>query len=142
MVCKNTWINQHYNIPIAEITNEIKNRNRRVQISQNPPANTEDQIIRRVPYSNAIIINQMQPRGFIQTQFGTDPTSIICPFCLASVTTVTTSEINCASCCLCWWIGCLFYFCIQSCRNKSSCCQDIIHRCPSCGSVLGRNDAC
>ena len=45
MVCKNTWINQHYNIPIAEITNEIKNRNRRVQISQNPPAHTEDQQI-------------------------------------------------------------------------------------------------
>ena len=142
MVCKKIWIDKYYNIPIAEITNEIKNRNRRVQISQNPPAQTEDQMIRRVPYSNAIIINQVQPRNFLPTQLGTGPTSLICPFCFVSVNTVTTSEFNCASCCLCFWIGCLCYFCIQSCRNKSLCCQDIIHRCPNCGSFLGRNDAC
>ena len=48
MVCKNERLNRYYNIPIAEITNNIRNR-RLIQIRQIEPAlRTEEQMIRTI----------------------------------------------------------------------------------------------
>ena len=48
MVCKNEWLNRYYNIPIAKITNNIRNR-RLIQIRQIEPTHrTEEQMIRTI----------------------------------------------------------------------------------------------
>ena len=48
MVCKNEWLNRYYNIPISEITNNIRNR-RLIQIRQiEPTLRTEEQMIRTI----------------------------------------------------------------------------------------------
>ena len=55
-----------------------------------------------------------------------------CPHCFQQVTTNVETSCSCCACCVCCLTGFVIYACIQCCRNKDICCQDAVHRCPSC----------
>ena len=143
MVCKNEWLNRYYNIPIAEITNNIRNR-RLIQIRQiEPTLRTEEQMIRTIPYTNnPIIINQVAPRFMPIPKVGPSSVTMICPICHNYINTVTTSEFNFVSCFLCCILGFIFYACFQLCEGKGILCENVEHRCPSCGSFIGKYESC
>ncbi|XP_041987854.1 LITAF domain-containing protein [Aricia agestis] len=70
---------------------------------------------------------------------GSQPTHMICPSCHAEINTVTkkkpgliayiSSAIIALFCCICGC--CLIPCCIES-------CMDVHHKCPNCGTYLGR----
>ena len=139
MVCKNEWLNRYYNVPISEITNNI--RNRRIQIGQT--LRTEERMLRTIPYqNNAIIINQVSPMFMSSVKLGGSSVSMAFPFCRYNINTITTSEFNCSSCCMCWMLGFIFYICFQLCRGKGILCENVEHRCPNCGNVIGKYESC
>ena len=86
----------------------------------------------------AIVVNQIVPittsPKIIHTSF---PFPTICQYCGAHVTTIAEQTCNCGACCLCCITGWLLFMCIQSCHGKDFCCYDAIHKCPSCGMVIG-----
>ena len=138
MACNSSWLNRNYFTPLERIKNEITNR--RVQSQNYPVVNSEARVIR---YSDQpIVVNQYTPTIIREYKFGTSPISLICIFCKSPITTETECEFNCGSCCLCLLVGCLFFMCIQLCRGKSICCNDIIHKCPNCRRILGRYTSC
>ena len=55
-----------------------------------------------------------------------------CPHCYQQVTTNVETQCSCCACCVCCMTGFVIYACIQCCRGKDICCQDAVHRCPSC----------
>ena len=55
-----------------------------------------------------------------------------CPHCFQTVTTNVETTCSCCACCVCCMTGLVIYLCIQSCRDKDFCCQDAVHKCPSC----------
>ena len=55
-----------------------------------------------------------------------------CPHCYQQVTTNVETSCSCCACCVCCLTGFVIYACIQCCRGKDICCQDAVHRCPSC----------
>ena len=98
-----------------------------------------------VPPSQAMIVNQTQPQvvNVVSEQtFGTKPVSITCQFCKNPVTTTVNKTCNCCTCCLSFMACFIFWFCIQSCRNKEINCWDATHVCPSCGQQLGTYTSC
>ena len=88
----------------------------------------------------AIVVNQAIPSVVIASSpvFGTAPVSIICPFCRQPITTIVERSFNCATCLLCWCTGLLFFICIQMCSQKEIGCFDAVHKCPSCGNIIGQ----
>lgn len=137
---KNEWLNRYYNFPIREITDDINNfKNRRDKNRETiSSCQTEERMTWTIPYSNnAIIVNQMSPRYGSSAVIGSNPVSLICPFCKSSITTKTTSKFNCNSFCLCCMVECICYACIQLCRGKGLACEDVAHNCPCCGSLIG-----
>ena len=138
MACNSSWLNRNYFTPIERIRNEIINRT--LPTEQNyQTINSETRVI---SYNRPIVVNQNIPTIFKTYEFGTSPISLICQFCKCPITTNTECEFNCGSCCLCLLTGCLFFMCIQLCRGKSICCNDIIHKCPKCGAFLGKYTSC
>ena len=98
-----------------------------------------------MPPSQAMIVNQTQPQvvNVVSEQtFGTKPVSITCQFCKNPVTTTVNKTCNCCTCCLSFMACFIFWFCIQSCRNKEINCWDATHVCPSCGQQLGTYTSC
>ena len=136
MACNSSWLNRNYFIPLERIRNEIRNRSLPTQQNY---LNSETRVI---PYNQPIVVNQYTPAIIRTYEFGTNPITITCPFCKIPITTETECEFNCCSCCLCLLVGCLFFMCIQLCRGKSICCNDIIHRCPNCRRYLGKYSSC
>jgi hypothetical protein len=55
-----------------------------------------------------------------------------CPHCFQQVTTNVETSCSCCACCVCCMTAFVVYACIQCCRGKDICCQDAVHRCPSC----------
>jgi hypothetical protein len=55
-----------------------------------------------------------------------------CPHCYQQVTTNVETQCSCCACCVCCMTAFVVYACIQCCRGKDICCQDAVHRCPSC----------
>ena len=87
------------------------------------------------PQSNPIIMNQMinpQTMHVDITNIKTDPCQIICPYCKNQIKTRVVKDCNWYSVCLCYCYGFLTWTIFQCCRNKDICCQDAVHRCPSC----------
>ena len=145
MVCKNEWLNRYYNVPMAEITNFYRNRNRRIlEIRQSEPIlRTEEQMIRTIPYTNnPIIINQVAPRFMPSPKLGPSSVTMACPYCKNYIYTITNSEFNFVSCCLCCLLGFIFYACFQLCQGKSILCENVEHTCPACGAFIGKYESC
>ena len=93
------------------------------------------------PTGGAIIINQPIPSLVITTgrqMTGTSPVSMCCPYCNQQIFTNVEKECNCITCFLCWVTGFCFCCCYQCCVGKEIGCCDAIHRCPSCGAVIGK----
>ena len=131
MACNNSWIQRNYINPLKRINEEIKNR----KLLAQQRYNTETGAI-YVP----IAVNQIVPtRNY---NFGTSSIIINCQFCHQNVTTTTECGFSCASCCLCLCVGILFYACIQLCRGKSLLCENVTHKCPNCGRVVGEYNSC
>ena len=125
--------------------NDINNfRKRREQNRETiSSCQTEERMTRTIPYSNnAIIVNQISPRFRASEVIGSNPVSLVCPFCKNSIITKTTYQFNCKSFCLCCMVGCIFYACIQLCRGKGLACEDVAHNCPCCGSLIGVYRSC
>lgn len=138
MACDTNWLNRNYITPLERINNEL--RNRRVQTQQNYINTTEGGII---PYSSRpIVVNQNSPTIIRAYEIGTSPIALICFRCGLPITTNTEWECNCGSFCLCCLIGYLFFTCFQLCRGKSIFCCDVIHKCPNCGTYLGKYTSC
>ena len=55
-----------------------------------------------------------------------------CPHCFQQVTTNVETSCSCCACCCCIISFFVIYACIQCCKGKDICCQDAVHRCPSC----------
>jgi hypothetical protein len=55
-----------------------------------------------------------------------------CPHCFQQVTTNVETSCSCCACCCCIISIFFIYACIQCCKGKDICCQDAVHRCPSC----------
>lgn len=55
-----------------------------------------------------------------------------CPHCFQTVTTNVETKCSCCACCVCCMTVLVIYLCIQCCRDKDFCCQDAVHKCPSC----------
>jgi len=55
-----------------------------------------------------------------------------CPHCFQTVTTNVETKCSCGACCVCCMTLLVVYLCIQCCRDKDFCCQDAVHKCPSC----------
>ena len=128
MACNNNWLQRNYFTPINEIDRiviEIENRKYGRQV-----VNTETTIV-----EEPVIITTITPN------FGTDPVSMRCPFCLNAITTRTESKLNIVAC-ICCFLFTLFYCCAKICTNKNVCCCDITHICPRCGKILGHYNSC
>ena len=85
----------------------------------------------------AILINQIS----VQQQFKSNPTIITCPFCKNTVSTIVENNFNAGSCILCLFTGILCWVIILSCMGKDLTCCDATHKCPNCGSILGKYTA-
>ena len=131
MACNNSWIERNYINPIQRINEEIKNKKLLTQRYL-----TTESVVINVPTT----INQIAPTKYYK--FETSPIVIICPFCHQTVTTTTECEFSCGSCCLCLFGGLLLYVCIQLCRGKSLLCENVTHKCPNCGRVVGVYNSC
>ena len=100
------------------------------------------------PIFQAPVMNQQQP--IIVNQYNpvqpldlkTSPTTVVCPFCKQTVTTIVETECSGASvcCCICTSLVCWVIF--QICRNKDLNCNDATHKCPSCGNTIATYTAC
>lgn len=126
MACNNNWLQRYYYNPINEIDRlalEIENRKYGRQV-----VNTETTIVEK-------------PVIITTPNFGTDPVSMTCPFCLNAITTRTESKLNIVAC-VCCFLFTLFYCCAKICTNKNVCCCDITHICPRCGKILGHYNSC
>ena len=55
-----------------------------------------------------------------------------CPHCFQQVTTNVETSCSCCACCCCIISFFIIYACIQCYKGKDICCQDAVHRCPSC----------
>ena len=64
-----------------------------------------------------------------------------CPYCGSSITTKTEEKFQIIAC-ICCLLNWLIYCCVQICRNKNLCCFNVTHRCPKCGRVVGKYNAC
>ena len=74
-------------------------------------------------------------------EFGAEPVSMTCPYCGSSITTKTEEKFQIIAC-ICCLLNWLIYCCVQICRNKNLCCFNVTHRCPKCGRVVGKYNAC
>lgn len=132
MACDYTQLRRNYYTPLENLKTTINN-SRYITATQN---NTEYSTIRT--YSNRRFdINQNLNTNFESP----DPISVTCYFCKENIKTETECECNCLACCLCFFFCCP-YVCIQTCRGKSICCFDEIHKCPHCGKILGKYNTC
>ena len=88
-------------------------------------------------------VNQQQPIVIYQQPpiLKTTPASAVCPHCKNQVLTVVETSFNCLNCCFCCFA---FYawIIVELVRGKELNCTDAIHKCPSCGNVIGSYDAC
>ena len=139
MAWNSSWLNRNYLTPLERINNEIKNRSLQTQ-SNYQSLNIEQRVI--TYQTSPVIVNQSSPTIIGGYTFGTSPIPVICPFCRSTITTETESEFNCSTCCLCLATGWLCFICIQSCRGKSIYSNDYTHKCPCCGSFLGKSTSC
>jgi len=81
------------------------------------------------PQTVPITTNQMvnDPK-----KYKLSPVVTKCPHCFQTVTTNVETRCSCCACCCCI-VGVFFiYACYQCCRDKELCCQDAVHKCPSC----------
>lgn len=94
------------------------------------------------PYGDQMVYVQMpiaQGPILIENQIASrNPQAFYCPYCLKSIVTEVKYEpgdkTSLMACCLCFFGGiicCLVPYCVDD-------CQDAIHLCPLCKSVLGK----
>ena len=90
------------------------------------------------------IVNQQQPVAVYQQpliKLKTSSVNIICPHCHNQVQTIVETKCNCLNCCFCWCF-CLLWLIVELVSDKDLNCQDAVHKCPSCGCVIGNFTAC
>ena len=106
----------------------------------NPAVQPVGQPVVQMPIQNQqpIIINQIHT----QVQFRTVPVTMTCPYCSNTITTLTRSELNFCSCLCCFCTGLLPWICYNMCTGKDMTCNDVIHKCPKCGTRVGSYSAC
>lgn len=87
-----------------------------------------------------IVVNQYMPDS-LTLNLKTSPTVLVCPFCKNNITTIVDTEFNIVNFCFCWFF---FYIWIiaQLIRRKQLLCIDATHKCPSCGSIIGKYSSC
>ena len=86
-----------------------------------------------------IIVNQYIPVQPIP--FKTEPINMVCPFCKSNITTNVETEFNCLNCCFCCW-NFVLWIIVQLVREKELNCTDATHKCPNCGQIIGKYNAC
>ena len=101
----------------------------------NPPATYGQPVV-----TAAIVVNQVPAMTVMANTSSSFATT--CPFCKAGITTTSIQTCNCMACILCYFTGCIFYFCFQLCRGKDFCCYDAVHTCPQCGNTIAQYTAC
>ncbi len=128
MACDNDWLSDYYYKPIKEVddlANLIRDEQRRNYLSQIVDTQTS---IR----DDAIVITK---------EFKRSPVTIFCPICKRAITTKTELKFNFWALCCCLLCS-LFYFCLKLCACDNVLCCDVVHKCPKCGSKIGRYRAC
>ena len=89
------------------------------------------------------IANQQQPIVVYQQPLNlkTSPANVVCPYCRNQVVTLVETNFNCLNCLFCCWFVELWLI-IELVRGKDLNCTDAVHKCPSCGQVIGNYSAC
>ena len=124
MACDNDWLSDYYYKPIKEVDdliNLIRNEQRRNYLSQIVDTQTSMR-------DDAIAITK---------EFKRTPVTIFCPICKKAITTKTELKFNFMALCCCLLCS-LFYLCIKLCLCENVLCCDVVHKCPNCGSKIGR----
>ncbi len=86
-----------------------------------------------------IVVNQVIP--VVQIKLRSSPVAMICPFCKNNITTVTDTQFNCLNCCFCYWAF-IIWIIVQLISDKDLNCTDAVHKCPKCGNIVGKYEAC
>ena len=95
-----------------------------------------------------MVINQITPSQIQRipkktiNEWGTFPGEVECPFCHKNIKTNVQTNCNIGSCCLCFWLSCIFWAIILLVRGKEIGCNDATHRCPNCKNVIGVYHSC
>ena len=118
-----------YNAPTYQQPNPYQNHG---QYPANYPPQDPNQII-------IVQVPQIQHQILIENQIASrDPQSFYCPYCMTNVVTEVKYEAgektSLMACCLCFFGGvicCLIPYCVND-------CQDAIHYCPLCRSIMGK----
>ena len=98
------------------------------------------QIVVQPPIQNQpIVVNQVIP--VVQIKLRSSPVAMICPFCKNNITTVTDTQFNCLNCCFCYWAF-IIWIIVQLISDKDLNCTDAVHKCPKCGNIVGKYEAC
>ena len=125
MACNRRWLSSFYYNPMNMINSLIEDK----QKSNNDRITTQTSI--KKPVGETIE----------STKYQGEPITIVCRFCGKVITTKTQSKFNFVAC-FCFLIFNILYCCIQLSNDKNVLCCDVTHRCPECGSILGRYKSC
>ncbi len=87
-----------------------------------------------------IVVNQYVPYA-PPMKFKTSPVQMICPFCKNNIRTLVDVQFNCLNCCFCFCF-CMIWLLVMLIQEKDLNCSNAIHKCPSCGKVLGSYQSC
>ena len=120
----------------------------------NPPPSYEKPTYEPPPQyqQQPIVVQQYAPtqqQHYIVQQYGNIPqakvktsqVTTVCPFCKNNVTSIVETHFNILNCCFCYLFP-LFWCLYQLCADKEFLCNDATHKCPRCGNIIGKYNAC
>jgi len=124
------------------LNNNVINYN---QAQPVPIQTTQMEGVRYVPLNGIIVNHQIAVMPTIETVPTYKPYQMTCPYCTMTGMTVPEISWNCGACffiicCDIFFLGYLSL--IRLCLRSDCCCYDAIHKCPNCGRIIAKRDAC